>query len=142
MPCGYKNMDRRKAREYAFKVLFQYKFQPDEVGDILADFFMENEAKDQGEYIGSIVSGVVKNIDKIDSKIMEFSRGWTIERIGAVSLAALRLGTYEIIYRDDVPPAVAVNEAVNLTREYGGDEAVGFVNGVLGSIQRQYEAKR
>lgn len=135
-------MDRKKAREYAFTVLFQYKFQPEEVGDILADFFLEHDAQNQGEYIGDIVSGVVKKINEIDSKITEFSRGWTIDRINAVSLAALRLGTYEILYREDVPPAVAVNEAVNLTREYSGEEAIGFVNGVLGSIQRQYEAKK
>lgn len=132
-------MDRKKAREYAFVVLFQYKFQPEEVGDILADFFLKNDVKKQGEYIGDIVSGVVKKIDEIDSKIMEFSRGWNIDRIGAVSLAALRLGTYEMLYRDDVPAPVAVNEAVNLTREYAGDEAVSFVNGVLGSIQKQLE---
>lgn len=132
-------MDRKKAREYAFVVLFQYKFQPEEVGDILADFFIKNDVKNQGEYIGDIVSGVVKKIDEIDGKIMEFSRGWTIDRINAVSLAALRLGTYEILYRDDVPAAVAVNEAVNLTREYAGEESLGFVNGVLGSIQRQYD---
>lgn len=135
-------MDRKKAREYAFMVLFQYKFQPEEVGDILADFFLEHDAQNQGEYIGDIVSGVVKKIDEIDSKITEFSRGWTIDRINAVSLAALRLGTYEILYREDVPPAVAVNEAVNLTREFSGEETIGFVNGVLGSIQRQYEAKK
>lgn len=132
-------MDRKKAREYAFVVLFQYKFQPEEVGDILADFFIKNDVKNQGEYIGDIVSGVVKKIDEIDGKIMEFSRGWTIDRINAVSLAALRLGTYEILYRDDVPAAVAVNEAVNLTREYAGEESLGFVNGVLGSIQRQHD---
>lgn len=135
-------MDRKKAREYAFMILFQYKFQPEEVGDILADFFLEHDAQNQGEYIGDIVSGVVKKIDEIDSKITEFSRGWTIDRINAVSLAALRLGTYEILYREDVPPAVAVNEAVNLTREFSGEETIGFVNGVLGSIQRQYEAKK
>lgn len=135
-------MDRRKARENAFKVLFQYKFQPEETGEILAQFFLENDADDQGEYIGDIVSGVVKRIDEIDSKITEFSRGWTVDRIGAVSLAALRLGTYEIMYREDVPPAVAVNEAVNLTREYSGDEAVGFVNGVLGSIQKEIEKNK
>ncbi len=133
-------MERKKAREYAFVVLFQYKFQPDEVGDILADFFLQHDVKKQGEYIGNIVSGVVKKVDEIDAKITEFSRGWTIDRIGAVSLAALRLGTYEILYRNDVPAAVAVNEAVNLTCEYAGEEAVSFVNGVLGSIQKQYEA--
>lgn len=134
-------MERKKAREYAFIILFQYKFQPEEVGDILADFFLEHDVRNQEEYIGSVVSGVVKSVEEIDSKIMEFSRGWSLDRISAVSLAALRIGTYEILYRDDVPAPAAVNEAVNLTRKYAGDEAVGFVNGVLGSIQKQHETK-
>lgn len=135
-------MERKKARESAFIVLFQYKFQPEDVGEILGDFFMETDPKNQSEYISDIVSGVVKKIDIIDKKILEFSKGWTINRINSVSLAALRLGTYEMLFRDDVPNAVAVNESSNLTREYGGEETVGFVNGVLGGIQKQIEAEK
>ena len=55
-------MERKKAREYAFIILFQYKFQPEEVGDILADFFLEHDVRNQEEYIGSVVSGVVKSV--------------------------------------------------------------------------------
>ena len=132
-------MDRRKAREYTFIILFQYKFQPEDISEILDDFFKEYDTGKQGEYISQAVAGVVMNIDEIDKKITEFSNGWDIERIGAVSLAILRLGVFEMLYMDDLPLPVSVNEASNLTREYAGEEAVSFVNGVLGSIQKQLE---
>lgn len=127
-------MDRRKAREYAFIIIFQYKFQPDEIETILSDFFEEYKAGNQKDYIGGTVRGIVENIDAIDSKISQYAKGWSVERIDAVSLAALRLGVYEILYNEDIPNPVAVNEAVNLTRKYAGPELVDFVNGVLGNI--------
>lgn len=134
-------MDRRKAREYTFIIIFQYKFQPDEIDNILEDFFREYDAGRQSDYIKQTVTGVVQNIDEIDSKITECAKGWTAERIGAVSLATLRLGFFEMLYADDVPFAVSANEATNLTRKYAGAEAVAFVNGVLGGLQKQLEEK-
>ena len=68
-------MDRRKAREYAFIILFQYKFQPEEISEILADFFKEYETGKQGEYISAVVSGAVKNIEQVDGMITRFAKG-------------------------------------------------------------------
>ncbi len=135
-------MDRRKAREYTFIIIFQYKFQPDEIDTILEDFFSEYDAGRQSEYIKQTVTGVVRNIDEIDSKITEYAKGWTADRIGAVSLAALRLGFFEMLYADDMPLAVSANEAANITRKYAGAEAVAFVNGVLGGLQKRIQEKQ
>ena len=128
-------MDRRKAREYAFIIIFQYKFQPDETETILSDFFEEYKAGNQKDYIAGTVRGTVENIDAIDSKISQYAKGWSVDRIDAVSLAALRLGAYEVLYNEDIPNPVAVNEAVNLTRKFAGPELVDFVNGILGNIK-------
>lgn len=134
-------MDRKKAREYTFVILFQYKFQPEEVSEIIADFFENYDAKKQEDYIKGTVEGVVEHINEIDEKIIEYAKGWTIDRINSVSLAALRLGTYELMFSKGVPAPVAVNEAVNIVRKYGGEETLGFVNGILGSIQKQLYSK-
>ena len=128
-------MDRTKAREHAFTIIFQYKFRPDDTEEILGDFFGEFDAGRQREYIESTVRGTIENISAIDDKITEYSKGWSVERIGAVSLAALRLGVYELLYNNDIPDPVAVNEAVNLTRKFAGPETVDFVNGILGNIK-------
>ena len=129
-------MNRSKAREYAFILIFQYKFQPDEMPEILNDFFEEYNAGTQTEYIKNVVGGVVENADKLDGKIEEFSKGWTKDRISLVSLAAMRLCVYEMMFCDDIPNAVSVNEAVGLIKLYEGDEATAFANGVLGNIQK------
>lgn len=129
-------MNRRKAREYTFILLFQYKFQPNEMQDILVDFFAQYDAGEQAEYIRDVVEGTVKNIQEIDSKIGEFSKGWSIERISAVSIAVMRLCVYEMKYCKSIPENVSVNEAVNLVREYEGEEAAPFVNGILDSIKK------
>ena len=130
-----KNMDRRKAREHAFTMIFQYKFRPSDAEEIIADFLEENDPANQRKYIEGAVRGTIENIDAIDKKISEYSKGWSVDRINAVSLAALRLGAYELLFCDDIPNPVAVNEAVNLTRKFAGPETVDFVNGILGNMK-------
>lgn len=129
-------MNRRKAREYAFILLFQYKFQPNDMQDILADFFAQYDAGEQADYIQDVVEGTVKHIQEIDAKISEFSKGWSIDRISAVSIAVMRLCVYELKYCMSIPGNVSVNEAVSLVREYEGEEAAPFVNGILDNIKK------
>ena len=128
-------MNRRKAREQAFLLLFQYKFQPDCIDELLADFFEENDAENQREYISGAVRGAVDNISDIDRVLEEYLKDWRIDRLSSVSLAVLRLGAYEIMYDDSIPPVVSVNEAVALAKEYDGEEAAPFVNGILGKLK-------
>ena len=127
-------MNRTKAREFAFILLFEYKFQPDEIETILQDFIAEYNPAQQEEYIRRVVGGVVSNLEEIDKKIDEVSSGWKVERMSCVSLAVLRLAVYEIMFCDDIPSVVSVNEAVSLAKKYDGEEAAPFVNGILGKI--------
>lgn len=127
-------MNRTKAREYAFVLLFEYKFQPEEIGTILSDFIEEYNPGAQQEYIERVVRGTVAEIERIDDKIAEVSKDWKVDRISCVSIAVLRLAVYEILFCDDIPAAVSVNEAVGLAKKYDGDEAAPFVNGILGKI--------
>ena len=128
-------MNRTKAREYAFILLFQYKFQPAEIGQILDDFCTEYNPKEQEEYIRSIVLNATENIEKIDKIIAEKSEGWGVERLSTVNLSVLRLSVAEMLYLPDVPKVVSVNEAVGLAKTYDGEESVDFVNGVLDKIK-------
>ncbi len=128
-------MNRTKAREYAFILLFQYKFQPDEIKDMLEDFCTEYKPDVQEEYIRSAVLKTTENIKKIDGIIASFSEGWDVSRISAVNISILRLAVCEMLYIESVPPVVSVNEAVGLAKIYDGEESLAFMNGVLGKIK-------
>lgn len=135
-------MNRKKAREYAFILLFEYKFQPDEIKNIVEDFVKEFNPDDQQDYIEKVVFGAIENIDFIDKKIGELSEGWKTERISSVSLSILRLAIYEIEFCEDIPSVVSINEAVSLAKKYEGEEAAPFVNGILGKFSGMTGAKK
>lgn len=128
-------MNRREARKQAFLLIFQYKFQPDCTDELLNTFFEENKTGVQREYIENTVLGTVEKAAELDRILGGYLNDWRIDRISSVSLAALRLAAYEMLYIDDIPPVVSVNEAVALAREFDGEEAAPFVNGVLGRMK-------
>lgn len=128
-------MNRRKAREGAFIILFQYKFQPGDIQELLDYYFAEFDAGEQSSYISDVVCGTVEHLSEIDQKIEEYAKGWTVDRISAVSLAVMRLAIYEMVYCGDIPNTVSVNEGVALAKEYEGEEAAPFINGILGNIK-------
>lgn len=128
-------MNRREARKQAFMLVFQYKFRPDEIEFLLADFLENNNVGNQLDYIENIVRGIVQKSDEIDSVIKKYAGSAGMDRVSNVSLAVLRIGVYEMLYMDDIPTAVSVNEAVGLAKEFDGEEAAPFVNGVLGKLK-------
>jgi N utilization substance protein B len=87
----------------------------------------------------AIVRGVAEHRARIDELLTTYSEAWALDRMPAVDRTALRIGVFELLYADDVPPAVAVTEAVTLVRNLSTDDSPGFVNGVLGSILRDRE---
>lgn len=135
-------MNRTKAREYAFILLFEYKFQPNEIKEILNDFLAEHNTKGQTDYIESVVLGAVENIESIDKVISEFSIGWELSRISAVNISVLRLAVYEMLYMDDIPAIVSLNEAISIGKLYGGDESAPFLNGILSNIMNTTKDKQ
>jgi N utilization substance protein B len=91
-------------------------------------------------YTEALVRGVTEHRERIDELLGQYAEGWTLERMPAVDRTALRIGAFELLYADDVPPAVAVTEAVTLVRNLSTDDSPSFVNGVLGSMLRDRDS--
>lgn len=130
-------MGRKKARDNAFKCIYQLGFENCNKIDKILDFcYIENENDDEEkEYIENVVNGVKENIEQIDKKILDKLKNWSINRIAKVDLAILRLSIYEIEYMGGtIPVKVSVNEAVELAKTYGNNDSRSFVNGVLAKI--------
>lgn len=128
-------MSRREAREYAMKLLYEYSItgelkDPQDEGRYSEIYAGELDSEDI-EYVKSVISDFVPNCEEIDGLISLNSHSWRIERISKVDLAILRLAIFEIKYMN-VPPKVAVNEAVELAKKYSTDKSYKYINGLLG----------
>lgn len=131
-------MGRKKARDNAFKCIYQFEFfdvnNTQDMNDILRYCYEENENEEEEiKYIEQVVNGTKDKIEDINKVILSKLKNWTIDRIAKVDLAILRLATYEILYTD-IPVKVAANEAVELAKTYGNDDSSTFVNGVVAKI--------
>lgn len=130
-------MGRSELREHIFRILFRIEFQPkEEMEEQLALYLEELEsAKDtEKEYIRTKYAAIAEKVEMIDEKINASVTGWKTSRMGKVDLTILRLAVYEIEWDEEVPQVVAINEAVELAKRYGGEESPSFINGVLGKI--------
>ncbi len=130
-------MKRRELREHIFELLFRIEFNSaQEMPEQLRLFFEglgEVDEKDQ-EYIEKKYAHIVEKLPQIDKLLEDTAEGWKVGRMGKADLTILRLAVYEMKYDEDVPVGVAVNEAVELSKKFGGDESPAFVNGILGKI--------
>jgi transcription antitermination protein NusB len=129
-------MGRKKARDNAFKCIYQLSFDYNlNLDDIFKHCYEENEnTDDEKEYIEELVKGVVSNLDDIDNTILKYLKGWSIDRIAKIDLAILRIAIYEIKYITDLSNKVSANEAVELAKEYGLETSSNFVNGVIAKV--------
>jgi N utilization substance protein B len=131
---------RTKSRKRALDILFQADVRGDTPATVLAAEANRaaNEPARQASwlYAREIVDGVIDNQDAIDEQITTFAKDWTLARMPAVDRAVLRIGAWEILYNDEVPTAVAIDEAVELVKEFSTDESGPFVHGVLARIAR------
>jgi N utilization substance protein B len=124
---------RTKARKRALDVLFESEMQGLAPGATLARRIAA-ASPPLSEYAIALVEGVVAHRERIDELLSTYAVGWTLERMPAVDRNLLRIGTYEVLYRDDVPDAVAISEAVSLAHELSTDDSPAFVNGLLSRI--------
>lgn len=135
-------MLRTKVREEIFKIVFGISFNDkDDMSEQLGFAMEELEAKSEENrsYISNKVMGILDKLDTIDQYIAENCEGWNIERIGKAELGIMRIATYEMLYEEDIPHKIAINEAVELSKTYCDDSAPGFVNAVLGKIERNIQ---
>ena len=133
-------MTRKQAREEAFILVFEKEFNNNSTDEIL-ETAKEVRDLEPDEYISRVFSGVYDNIEEIDGIISENSVGWSIKRISKTALCILRLAIYEILFEDEIPVSVSINEAVDLAKKYGTAEGAPFVNGVLGSVAKEFGEK-
>lgn len=131
---------RTKARKRALDILFQADVRGDDLGVILAAEAKRAASEPAREaswlYAREIVDGIIDHRDDIDDQIVTFAKDWSLARMPAVDRALLRIGAWEILYNDAVPAAVAIDEAVELAKEFSTDDSGAFVHGVLGRISR------
>jgi len=124
---------RGKARKRALDVLYEADVRQVPALDVLAAHRADTE-RPVNEHTVAIVEGVAAHRERIDDLITTYATGWTLDRMPAVDRNLIRIGTWEILYADDVPDAVAVAEAVGLARELSTDDSPSFVNGLLARI--------
>lgn len=133
-------MARPIAREAAMQLVFEQLFGGDATAETLVDLIDYTPNEKDSEYIDAVVKGIKEHAEQIDQEISACLRGWTLARLSRVDLAIMRLAVFEMQFTG-LPAAVAINEAVELTRKYSGEESCPFVNGVLGTISRKLAAK-
>ncbi|HEU4541598.1 MAG TPA: transcription antitermination factor NusB [Jiangellaceae bacterium] len=124
---------RSKARKRALDILFEAEMQGVQVSATLARRLASADPP-LNEYTVTLVEGIIAHRERIDELLSTYAVGWTLDRMPAVDRNVLRIGVFEIVYRDDVPDAVAISEAVNLVQDLSTDDSPGFVNGLLGRI--------
>ena len=130
-------MTRKDARENCFKLLFEYEVQKITAEEALSLFYeLTEDVEGQTDYIDNTVKTTIENIEKIDSVIEEFSKGWKVSRLAKVTLAVLRVGICEILFIDDIADSIAINEAVEIAKKYNDEKSGKFVNGILSSVYK------
>ena len=141
-------MNRRQLREYTFKLLFHANFYDKEELNEQADNYLEEcmypeegqllLIEKEKEQLEKRFSMIVEKLPEIDEEITQAAEGWKLSRMNKVDLSIIRLAAYELIFDEDVPGKVAINEAVELTKKYGAEDDYQFVNGLLGAVARDH----
>ncbi len=142
-------MTRSLIREHIFKLLFRIEFNPaDDMPEQVKLYFEDGCAEDEydspgsdipdddREYIRTKYERIIEHLPEIDEKIDSAAKGWSLSRIGKVELSILRLAVYEMLYDDDIPVGVAIDEAVELSKKFGQDTSGSFVNGILATLAK------
>lgn len=133
-------MTRHEEREQAFLLLFEMTFGEETVEERMEGATEARNAQFT-DFSKRLVNGVTEYRIQLDDRLAAHSKNWRLDRISRVALTALRLAAYEMLYCDDIPESVAINEAVELVKAFGGEEDSSFVNGVLGGLSREAEAE-
>ena len=134
-------MNRKTARENAFILLFEAACKNDETAEEIFEKATTVRELECDDFVKTVFFGVSENLAVIDEAIEKNLQGWNKTRVSPVSYAALRLATYELMFLDDIPPKVSINEAIELSKKYDDDKAYIFVNGVLHAVSVYLERK-
>jgi N utilization substance protein B len=127
---------RSRARELALQFLYQYDLRGEEFLPE-ARTFLRDEESDKGtrEFALHLIRGTTKHLDEVNELISQVAKNWDIDRMAVIDRNVLRLATYELLLCDDIPPKVAINEAIELGKRYSTQNSGGFINGILDKIK-------
>ena len=129
---------RRRSREFALQVLYQLEIAKQDALRTLAQF-QENfsEGVERDDFVERLVLGVSEHRKEIDRLIERYSENWRLDRMNMIDRNILRMAAFELLYCEDIPPKVTLNEAIDLGKRYGTDESGSFINGILDRIQNE-----
>lgn len=129
-------MTRKDARKQAFILIFENAFKREPIAELI-ETAMDNGDYTEDEYCRQVVNAVADHAEEIDGFISQYAKGWKLDRLSKVAVSALRLAIAEMLYFEDIPESVSINEAVELVKTYATPEDASFVNGILGSFSRR-----
>ena len=133
---------RRRSRETALKLLYALDVTEISVDELLQASWIQTFVPEAvREFSVALVAGVMAHCDEIDTLVQEWSMNWSLDRIGIIERNILRFAIYELVFLPDIPPNVTINEAVEVAKRYGTDEAPSFINGILDRIKQELEAR-
>ncbi len=134
---------RTEAREYALKMLYAVDITKDGPEDCIKNFWDNHDTvNDQiKKFADYLVMGTCKNKDLIDKLISKYAKNWQIERMATIDRNIIRMATFELLFAEDIPPKVSINEAIEIAKKYGDKDSNKFVNGVLDKINKQESKK-
>jgi N utilization substance protein B len=127
---------RRKARELALMLLYELDYRPSDLAAVLREFWRDRVVPPEVRtFAEALVRGAAEKLAELDATIEANATHWSLARIAPVERNILRLAAYELLFRDDIPERVAINEAIELAKLYGSEESGAFVNGILDQIR-------
>jgi N utilization substance protein B len=133
-------MGRRLARELALKILYRYEEGDQDLSGILNTMFQKKHYPDSDEtFCKNLVKKTLNNIEIIDRHIIKVLENWQYERVSVIDKTILRLGTCELLYFNDIPARVSINEAIEIGKKFGGSDSGRFINGILDAVSKNRE---
>ena len=132
---------RRKSRILAFQALYAWDASGGGLQDLLSFPWLDAAKREQldeasAAFTRLLIAGAIENMDKVDAAIKAHLEHWTFERLKKVDLAILRMAAYSLLFQDDMPDRITIDEAIEIAKEYGADDSFRFVNGVLDGIYK------
>lgn len=133
---------RREGREHAVQALYAVDLSPAPPREAIALFWESEQCKPAARaFAGELLTGILAHREEIDAKIALKSPNWSLSRMARIDVAIIRLAAYELLFRDDIPKNVSINEAIEIAKKFGSEESPAFVNGILDEIARSLPDK-
>lgn len=134
---------RRRAREDTLRILFRLEFNDQDVEEVVARYWKERKAeKEVREYSNWLTRGIVSRKKKMDSIIQSASEHWRLSRMTLIDRNVLRMALFELLFEENIAPAIIINEAIEIAKKYSGEEAAPFINGILDAVRKNLEQVR